>query len=318
MTCFIGIDGGGTTTRAVLADSHGACRAIRYADSSNIQHIGQDAFHDLIKTLLVNLHDEASTNTNDVAHLTGGFAGAARSSDKKAIETVFNSLGYKDEFSVVTDADIALAGAVPEGPGIILISGTGSIAYGRNTAGAAKRAGGWGYLLGDEGSGCVIGLEALRNALKSHDGRLPETLLTGIICRQFGLDEITSVVPAVYSGEISPAAIASLAPGVFEAAVSGDIVAKSIMDEAGASLAKLVVTLIERLGLDKPARLCLLGSIFSKSDVMRNTVLNRLQDEVFEVGPEFPPVVGAIVLAMQSAGIRISGTVRSNLKKIHI
>ncbi|MFC1557292.1 N-acetylglucosamine kinase [candidate division KSB1 bacterium] len=314
MDRFIGIDGGGSITTALSADRDGKSLAAANSSPANIHALSTKALSQLIRNILDQLHAGSAADV----HIVAGFAGAGHAAGRASVLNVFQNLGYENRCRVVTDMEIALKGALPEGPGIVLNSGTGSFAYGRSANGRTGRCGGWGYLLGDDGSGYALGLEAIRRSLKSCDKALPETVVSDRIRNKLELGEITDIVPGVYSGNISPSVIASCAQIVLDAASEGDPVSKEIIEEASADLALLAISLARKLKMDRPVKLCLTGSVLQKSAVMLPFLKDILNDSFRFVNPEYPPVAGAVMMAVEYSGLNISDTIRSNLKKIYV
>ena len=172
-------------------------------------------------------------------------------------------IGYKARILVVNDALIALQAGIGDGPGIVIVSGTGSIAYGRNAAGEAARAGGWGYVLGDEGSGYWIGRLALRAVVRHADGRGRATSLTPRLLGHFGVSRATELIQKVYHEELGPRAIAALAVHVQEARDEHDLVATAILNQAIDELIVAATAVMTRLELkDDPFTLVLAGGMF--------------------------------------------------------
>jgi N-acetylglucosamine kinase-like BadF-type ATPase len=158
-------------------------------------------------------------------------------------------IGYKARVVVVNDALVALEAGAPGQPGVVIISGTGSISYGRNADGVAARSGGWGYVLGDEGSGYWIGRAALRAVLREADERGPKTALTHMLLEHFGVGKAQSLIHEVYHTNLKPAAIGALARSVHSAYLQGDQAAIGILRAAANELESSAVSVARRLGL---------------------------------------------------------------------
>ena len=163
---------------------------------------------------------------------------------------------------MISDAQAALEGAHAGGPGLIVIAGTGSIAMGKSPSDQWGRAGGWGPVLGDGGSGYSIGLEGLRAVLQAKDGSGSQTLLTAILQQVLGLVTWDEIVSQVYGGELDRETIASLAPHIFLTAEQGDQVSQRIVEKAGRELGRLVWALAETLEMLTPPVSCL-GGVFA-------------------------------------------------------
>ncbi|MGH7445112.1 MAG: N-acetylglucosamine kinase, partial [Longimicrobiales bacterium] len=173
-------------------------------------------------------------------------AGAGRAELREAVRAELAREQIARSVVVITDAEAALADAFDDAPGILLIAGTGSIAWGRGEDGRLERCGGWGALLGDEGSGYAIGLAGLRASVRAEDGRAPATQLRAELLRTLELRETSELIGWV--AHASKAAVAALAPVVLQAAAAGDDVACTLRDEAASALVAHVTVLRERLG----------------------------------------------------------------------
>ena len=172
----LGIDAGGTKTVCQLADDSGEVLAEARRGGANLQAIGEleveKVLHDVMEEAIGDLDVSP-------AAICLGIAGVDRPDDARVVRGIMKRIGYKAKLLVVNDALVALEAGAPDQPGVVVIAGTGSIAYGRNDRNQAARAGGWGYMLGDEGSGYWIGRAALRAVLREADRRGPATQLTG-------------------------------------------------------------------------------------------------------------------------------------------
>ena len=247
MDYILGVDGGGTKTLALLGDLNGIELGRGVSGSSNINAVGFDAACAALETAT----KMARTNyPGEISALCLGLAGAGRIEEIEqfqnwAIHKFPNAL-----VRVVSDAEILLRAGTPAGPALALICGTGSIVYGRTTTGEVIRAGGWGYLFGDEGSGYTIGISALRAVMRAHDGRGPETLLSKLVLERYGLQTPPELVHTIYRTE-SPAAAATLSDLVEHAAAQGDAVAIAILEESAQELARAIAAVYPKLGTSR-------------------------------------------------------------------
>jgi N-acetylglucosamine kinase-like BadF-type ATPase len=230
-------------------------------------------------------------------------AGVDSPEDEAAVSAWVRRQGVAPSFLVVNDVELILAGGTPEGWGVALISGTGSNCLGRSRDGRTARVGGWGTLLGDEGSGYQLGLQALRVAAQTFDGRTDAPALLEAALRQWSLPDIPGLMRFVHAPATSPADIATLAPVVLELARSGDGPARAILDQAADDLARHFRTTVRRLGLEKPP-LALGGGLFSGT--LREALLLRIADEVGPVGHVADPVLGAVTIARRLASSAVA------------
>jgi N-acetylglucosamine kinase-like BadF-type ATPase len=221
-----------------------------------------------------------------VASACLGLAGAGRDDDRRVIEEWAARAGLADRIEVTTDVALLLAAGTPEGWGLALVAGTGSIAHGRTADGRTARAGGWGPLLGDEGSGYWLVMSALCAASRAADGRGPPTQLLGRLLGRLGLAEPQQLVRCLHRPEWDRPALAALAPVVFEAAEAGDGVASQLVEEGARELALAGAAVARQLGLGPGAvPLALAGGAFLAQLGYRERVLKGLADLGVEASP---------------------------------
>lgn len=305
----LGIDAGGTKTVCLLADAEGRVRASARGPGANLQSQGEleveKVLHEVMESVLAGEHTPP-------AAICLGIAGVDRPHDNAIIGGIMRRIGHKAPVLVVNDALVALvAGAGDDGPAIVLIAGTGSICYGRDGEGRAARSGGWGYILGDEGSGWWIGREALAAVMRGGDGRGPATLLESRVLQHFGAARISDLVHEVYYRDIGRRAVAGLSGVVQSAADDGDVVARQILASAADELAlavRSVATRLQMRGLQFP--LVLSGSLFRMVPTLLSDALVRLAEVAPRSQPtvlEVEPAMGAVRLALAEArgGARI-------------
>lgn len=309
-TMFVlGIDAGGTKTVCLLADGDGKVRASARGPGANLQSIGEleveKVLHEVMDSVLA--HERTPP-----AAICLGIAGVDRPHDNAIITGIMRRIGHKAPVLVVNDALAALvAGAGEQGPAIVLIAGTGSICYGRDGDGHAARSSGWGYILGDEGSGWWIGREALSAVMRGGDGRGPATRLEPRVLAHFRVAQTSDLVHEVYYRDTHRRAVAGLAGVVQSAADDGDVVARQILASAADELAlavRSVATRLEMRGLQFP--LVLSGSLFRVIPTLRSDVLARLAEVAPRSQPavlDVEPAMGAVRLALAEArgGARI-------------
>jgi glucosamine kinase len=238
-----GIDGGGTRTTLVLATADGEELARRAGPPTLVDPRNPLQSAELVIRLLAEGRAEAGLDVRPLS-LCAGLAGVGNPVERHQVEEAL--AGVADHVRVVSDGEIALQGAFGDGAGILVIAGTGSVAYGRAEDGRIDRCGGWGLVLGDEGSGYAIGRAGLSAALRAVDGREPETALLARFLEVLGLDGPRSVPP--WAGRAEKARIAALAQHVFAIAGDGDMVAERIVSEQAMQLADHVTALARRLG----------------------------------------------------------------------
>ncbi len=298
----LGIDAGGTKTVCLLADEHGAVLAEARRGGANLQAVGELE----VEKVLHDVMDEA-IGGRDVrpAAICLGIAGVDRQDDAAVVKSIMKRIGYQARVLVVNDALVALEAGAPGRPGVVVISGTGSISYGRNAAGEAARSGGWGYVLGDEGSGYWIGRAALRAVLRQSDRRGPETVLSTLLLEHFGIERAQELIHEVYHSNLRPSAIGSLAQCVQAAFTQGDAVAIGILRGAADELEASALSVAGRLGmLGQPFPYILAGGIFRavpwlEAELERRLPVSSPQASVRLLDRE--PAAGAVALARQEA-----------------
>jgi len=249
MGFFLGIDGGGTKTECVLADESGATVARSTGPGTNLRRTSAAELRAILGECLEALQQQAGLVRLECDAVCGGFAGAGTEVARRSAEEVLQDLLRPKLLVVVGDMEVALEAAVGAGPGVVLIAGTGSIAFGRNATGKTARAGGKGFEEGDEGSGYDIGRRALEASK-----RYPDSLLA-------------SQVEQAGASWASPTGLANLVPAVSRAARSGDKAAHDILTKAASELAKLAVNVLQELELLRAAvEVATSGGVFAESE----------------------------------------------------
>ena len=270
---FAGIDGGGSKTLAVVVDAAGTERGRGIAESSNLASVGIDRAVAEIETAL----DTAFQLAGGALPLAGawiGLAGVDRPADHAAMLPRLRGLAADVRLS--NDADLVLA-ALPAAIGVAAIAGTGSIMLGRDPTGATTRTGGWGHVIGDEGSGYELGRRALQALSRAADGRGPATALLPAILEYWQLSDPEGVFARVYPDH-DKAAIARLSGTVFAVARAGDPVARGLVASAASELALGILTIADRLNFGNgPLPLALAGGLLVSEADLRAMVLRRVR-----------------------------------------
>jgi len=310
----LGIDAGGTKTVALLAGADGHVVGEGGAGAANLQTEGELEVEKILHTVI-----EQATNGRRVspAAVCLGMAGVDREDDGRIIRDIMRRLGFRDHTLIVNDALIALVAGAGASPGVVVISGTGSIAYGVGLRGLAARAGGWGPTLGDEGSGYWVGRRALAAVMRDLDGRGPRTELTPLVLRHFSLPHPEALVAEIYQQAHGRRAVASLGSIVERARGEGDPVAIDIMTHAADELALAAASVITRLDMrGELFPILLAGGLLNPGAGSREpgagehvtwlaAELRRRMAEVAPRGSVAPlteePAVGAVRLALAEA-----------------
>lgn len=269
---FLGVDGGGSKTLAVIVDAEGAEHGRGLAGGSNYHAVGLDAALAAIRRAVAAAR-EAERRRSPLVAAWIGLAGVDRAEDASLLAPHLHALA--GALRLTNDAELALSG-LPFGVGVALIAGTGAIALGRDAAGRTERTSGWGHLLGDEGSGYDMGLRALRAAARAADGRGQSTSLLDRILGSWGLRTPEDLFTSVY-GDPDKARFARLANLVIACARDGDEVAGVIVQRATDELALAIRTVAARLTLRPPVDLALGGGLLTHEAAFRELVLARVR-----------------------------------------
>ena len=308
MEHVIGIDAGGTKTVCLLADEHGQILARVRGEGANLQAVGELQVEKVLHTVMAQAI--GSRRIVPVA-ICLGIAGVDRPNDAAVVTDIMQRIGLNSRIVIVNDALIALETGAPGQPGVVIISGTGSIAYGRNAGGEAARSGGWGYVLGDEGSGYWIGRAALRAVLRAADLRGPRTMLTQMLLDHFQVSHPQQLLHEVYHHHLKPSAIGALACSVQTAFSEGDEAAVGILRGAADELEGAALSVARRLDLTGEAFTFILsGGIFRAVPWLVQELSQRLPLAAPHSSTKLldrEPAEGAVTLALQEAhgGARI-------------
>ncbi|MEM8532936.1 MAG: BadF/BadG/BcrA/BcrD ATPase family protein [Chloroflexota bacterium] len=293
----LGIDGGGSKTSAVLADAAGTVLGVGIAGASNYQAIGFDNATQSISAAIADARQKAALPLETVVDAACfGLSGIDRPHEQAQFTEWVKSQNIAKQHMVVNDAEILLAAGTPDGWGIALICGTGSICYGHSPGGQIARSGGWGYLLGDEGSGYDIAVHALRWVTQTADGRANANTLLRATLNHFKLDNAEQLIGYVYRPEATQAEIATLARVVVQLAENKDPYAYTILDQAGRELSRVISAVVRKLELHEP-HVALGGGVLHDDSVLWYRTNKHVH---FALGPATrvdEPVYGAVILA---------------------
>lgn len=305
MKYLIGIDGGGTKTDCAIADLSGKIIRESSGKPSNIFIIGvEEAVENIFALIEENLF-ALEGDFSDVKQIVIGVAGAGREEDAALLEKGFKDYAEEEGIhfkgvKVLSDAHIALEGAFPDSAGCILIAGTGSILFGKDEQGNIHRVGGFGRLIGDEGSGYSIGRKALNAVSKASDGRGEETMISELLDAKMNHNASKNIIQKVYNDKLD---VASVAKVVIEAAAEGDLIAEDILDEEADELVLHIRSLIDKINTNK-LNVAFSGSLIDNknfySDLLKRKIKSTLTN-VKVIQPAFPPLGGAILFAKRLA-----------------
>ncbi|MBC6935521.1 MAG: hypothetical protein DWB42_06740 [Chloroflexi bacterium] len=297
MTCVVGIDGGGSTVRAVVMDENLFILGQSSGGAVNPNLVGRDAAAETIRTVVRLALANASLAPEQIGAVGIGVAGADAAHSGDWLRETVRDVLPDAAVAASSDHEIALAGAFGERRGILVLAGTGSLACGANAAGDYVRVGGWGYLLGDEGSGFWLGLEGLRAVARAADGRSRKTGLTAALLERLGLADAGVLAAWLYWADTprNPE-IAALAGVVLEQAALGETAAQTIVEQAARDLALAARAVQRRLNME-PLPLAFAGGLLTAPNSLSSRLCELLGLADIPV-PRHPPVVGAAILAL--------------------
>lgn len=296
---YLGIDGGQSSTTALIADDTG--RIIGHGRGGPCNHVASSERRAKFLRVIGECLDQAcrvaglDRQAISFAAACFGFSGGPEDKESCARELV-SSIRYK----FTHDAEIALTGATAGEPGIVVIAGTGSMAFGRNAAGQSARAGGWGYIFGDEGGAFDLTRRALRAALRFEEGWGPQTALHRALLDATQAPNANALMHRFYN-ELPRSEIASLAPTVTDAAGHGDQIALEIVDRAARKLTEFAGAVHRRLfRTGESVSVAYMGGVF-RSTLLRDAFVRHVQNSIRgQAGAaRFGPAAGAILEALR-------------------
>jgi len=295
MRTVIGIDAGGTKTVGLLADEAGTVLREARAGGANLRAHGELGVEKSLYQVL-----DALNAAQPVDALCLGIAGVDREPERDLVAELLRRLGIRKKVRIVNDAYVALVAGAPAGHGIVVISGTGSIAYGIDPSGKSARSGGWGYLLGDEGSAFWLGHAAVRLGIRAADGRGQPTALYDLICKHLQLGAPAGLVEWFYDQEHSRTRVAQLARLVEQAATEGDEAADDLLDQAARHLVRAARAVDRQLSFPESYLLVLSGGAFRACPSLVRRIEARMELQRATIHRlEVEPATGAVTLAVQ-------------------
>ncbi len=303
MNYYLGVDGGQSGTAAVIGDETGRVLGRGEAGPCNhaAAHEGRAKLERAVRESVAAACAEGKLDSASIRFRAACFGMSGGPDDKREI---LAQILPADKLVVTTDAAIALAGATETGQGIIVIAGTGSIAYGRNERGRTARAGGWGYVFGDEGGAFDITRQAMRAALRMEEGWGAPTMLREALLEATGAKNADAALHLLYTPEWPRSRTATLAPLVDEAANQGDDIALEIIHDAAAQLSTLAGSVGAQLfPKQAPHQVAYIGGAFHSERLLdRFRLLVELADGVECIAPLRDPAEGALREAIRTAG----------------
>lgn len=314
MDLMIGVDGGQSSTRTLLATTRGeVLGAHRTGPADHIHEPGGlERQYEALHEGYLGAFAAAGLSPRKVTCAYLGLTGSGH------LETARRAIPAH-RLLLKGDIHTAFAGALPDLVGVVVIAGTGSIAYGRDPGGREHRSGGWGYFAGDEGSGYHIARHAFRAVFQAEDGRGEPTCLSDLILQHYGCQGLKALHRKLYAGDISRDGLASAATCVASAASSGDPVAVGILERAAAELATLVTNTLDHLDLREARKpVAPIGGVFGSGELIQAPLLRRIHEthpDAHLQAPRLTPAQGAVVLALRELGIPTNDAILDNLSR---
>ncbi len=303
---FLGIDGGQTSTTAWIGDETGRLLGSGKAGPCNHARAaeGRERFRRAIRGAVESACEAAGVPAGE-AVFEAACLGLSGGPENK--EELLRELLETRRLRLTHDAEVALSGATGGEPGIIVIAGTGSIAFGRNAEGQTARAGGWGYIFGDEGGAFDLVRQALRAALRHEEGWGPPTALRAALLANTGAASANELLHQFYGDDYPRERIAALAPVVGECAANGDAVALELLHQAGQQLATLAGAVRRQLfAPGQETTVSFAGGVFENPYTReRFRTLVELEEANRVAPPRFPPAGGALIQAWRLAGMNL-------------
>jgi glucosamine kinase len=297
---LVGVDAGGSRTSVVVTDGDrilGRAEGVGAAVRPGRALVSATTIAELVRRGL------AASGQLRCDALVVGAAGAGRQIEQDELRQALRGEAFAERIVVTTDIEVALMAAFEEGPGIVLTAGTGSIAVGRDPTGMLHRCGGYGWQMGDEGSGYAIGRGALGAVSRASDGRSPPTELTRVLLNATRSENFDSLVR--WAARATTGEIASLAPQVLEVAAQGDTVAHGIADYAARELTQLVLHLLPHFAGSGPVGVATNGGLMMGRTMLYEQVTARLEEEsaIRLIREPINPPLGAAKMAGRLAGL---------------
>jgi len=298
MKYCIGVDGGGSKTLAYLGDMQGNILNKKNFGPSNYQIIGKKSTELVLKEIVEYFINKKNIGNDDLKFISAGIAGLDRERDRKVLKSIFDSMNLPCDVILQNDSYTSLAGGLNYQNGLIVASGTGSVAVGKRDSNY-HRMGGWTHVLGDEGSGYSIGLNALKMIMKVYDGRLEKTKLYYELLKKIQVDDPRDTITYAYDKVHNTRDIASLTPLVFEYLKEKDSLSLRLVNAAVDDLYNLVYPLIGKLYSEQESFLFTYsGSIILKNKYIKNHLIKKLQEiypNMSPIDPIYNSAIGALI-----------------------
>lgn len=311
---YLGVDGGGTKTIAVVSDEKGNIIASASGKTINFSTAGMMNARENLKNIVGELYEDTGIERYDAVF--AGCSAVDGRADSATASEFFGGAVSADRYFLDSDYHVAFEGMRTNGPCAIIISGTDSVVYGRTDGGGIIRKGGWGYLLGDEGSGYAIANEGMKAALRGFDRSGPQTLLTDALLDYFEVSSLESLLRIFYKPAIQRFRIAKFSKHVLDCVMNGDAVATQIVTAQCLGLAATAASVLREMPAGTP--LAFWGGVLQNSQICRDIISSYISEEFPETRtglPAFPPETGAVFAAIKETGGIITPSILENAAK---
>jgi len=319
MKLYLGIDGGGSHTTGCLADARGRVIGTAEAGIGNPNHATDAELKEQFGAILNSLLTERSIPRKNCVSVFAGMAGVTCEETAERVRRGISESGLGHAvIGVDHDIRTALAGGLSLRPGIAVIVGTGSSCYGRGADGRTWQTGGWGALIADEGSGYVLGRDAIKAAVQMADGRMQASSLVDAVFDWLGIKDVSQVLERIYGAELSRQEIAAFAPKVLDLAATGDIAANGILAAGAEELGKMVAANHSRLPTSPEPEIVITGGLGTadacyrpmiEAAITRHLPTARIQKL------EMDAARGAVLLAISQSGGEVNEDIVTQLKE---
>lgn len=308
---YLGVDGGGSKTTAAVFDGEGRFIAEAVGESINYYSVGRETARENLKAVISRL------GVDEFECAVIGMSALNERADEKTTREFCGDIVRCNKIIMDSDLYIALEALNAPGECGTVISGTGSMAVIRNADGSVSHAGGWGYILGDEGSGYSIALSGIRAAIRAAEGSGVRTALLPACLDYFGINDIYELIELYYDKTVSRKVTAAFAEKVIGEAEEGDTAALDILKREAAELAATAKSLFDRIKSGSPIGLW--GGIFQNSELYREIFTQKLGEDYKDRVKllDFTPEIGAVIAALRENSVYINEIMLSNIKNTY-
>ncbi|MEM2912928.1 MAG: BadF/BadG/BcrA/BcrD ATPase family protein [Candidatus Bathyarchaeia archaeon] len=312
----LGVDGGATKTVCAISDENFQVLGVGISGPCNYNVVGIEKARKNVRSAVKHAFSDLDLKDRIAEIGCFGIGGLTTERDYEVISNQIVPSDASKRRIIVNDVVIAFYAVTCGSPGIVVVAGTGSIAYGLNSRGESAFSSGWGWLMGDEGSAFDIARQALIAAAKAYDGRGERTVLVEMFKETFKVEDFKDVVPKIYH-EVTSTGIASLSKVVFSAAEEGDKVAIKILKNAGRELGRSVISIARKLFMEsEPIIVGASGGVFIASDIvwfsLKKYVRSYLPNALF-TSPVKHPVMGALIMGYKNLGVNVDDKAKATL-----